>query len=726
MLLGLSAFIEAKDGGNDKKKKKDDKKPAKMVKAKALKADVKDGQWPPATGSAIDFLVEDANHEFMQKWQPFADKASAAIGPKTQNLFVSKDLCTAEFPCNTITNVSTATMTKDATGEAKPEPIPSKKMDKFLKHLSKQKTVKLTHTIHKELLFGGEVHHGGVIARLTAFKKKEVDAQQAVGMVFDAWKMSAFSKKPSAIRAVLVKTDDRPVDLQSVCMFPKGSNKAQADNFCRGRDKQDEEKKGKKGGEDGGDDEKGGDGEGKKESKGKKGKKCDSEEEESGEGKEKSKKKGSGKKGKKDDGGADDSEGDDSKKGTSKKKGKEAVTNFSHMAIVKDMWEKGKLPSQQKKTEDKPLKHKADGKKSSDSEEKESKNEGKADGEEGDDESSGEKRPKRKSSKGDGEGKKTTTMTEKITVEQSEPKSDVSGSDRSSKKEKSSDGDSIDESSESNPEDKEKSSSKDENSKKKSDAAKEPQGDKPSDGTDKVIKEQTMLEESKSGDDSKASSSGRSKRGIEYAGHDAVLNLARRGLDLDFGAMEDMQPRLRKRDAVPSHETTITALRARHAALRKQPTTLRKRQNMDPLQDPKQKKPSFSAFGNSVQNTASPSAPQTFDDGQLAAAGNSPAFDGPGKSDFSGAGPGAGVDTGGDPSMDQPVAGGDGGGGGGGGSGDGAMRRRNAPTAQEVLLYRRQAFDAAQAAESGSHLLFAIETELTLPFRASFGSSMAR
>ena len=247
-LLAVATLIEAKDkdkdgddGKEDKKKDKDkEKKPEKRVKAKGLKHSVKDGEWPAAVGPSQDFLFEDAKLEFLRKWQPQSDKTSKKIGPKTQNKFAAKDLCTKEFPCNTITNASIAKMTKGITGETKPEPIRYPKMDKFLKYLSKKKTVKLSHTIHKDLLFGGEVHHAGIIARLTAFKKKDVESDQAVAMVFDAWKMTALQKKATAIRAVLPKTDDQPTVLQSICLFPNGSNKAQADNFCQGKDKEEE------------------------------------------------------------------------------------------------------------------------------------------------------------------------------------------------------------------------------------------------------------------------------------------------------------------------------------------------------------------------------------------------------------------------------------------------------------------------------------------------------
>ena len=317
----MTTLVDAKDDGDDKKDKdkdkKDkkgdkDKKPEKKVKAKFLKQNVENGKWPPSDGPALEFIFEDVGLEFLKKWQPYADKASNAVGPKTQTKFVAKALCTSEYPCNTITNVLTAKMTQDVVGETKPAPITFRKMDKFLKHVSTRKTIKLGHAIHKDMLFGGEIHHGGIVARLTAYKKQEADPQQAVGMLFDAWKLMAFEEKPSAIRAVLPKADDKEDTLQSVCLFPKGSNKAQADNFCQGKDKAKKEKGDDKG------DAKGGDKD-KDDKKKDKDKNDDSKSEDS---KSKDKDSKKEKKKSKDDGDSkDEKDGGDSKKGD--KKGKE-------------------------------------------------------------------------------------------------------------------------------------------------------------------------------------------------------------------------------------------------------------------------------------------------------------------------------------------------------------------------------------------------------------------
>ena len=793
-------MIEAKDGGDSKggdkdgkgdskEKDKADKKPAKMVKAKALKHEVKDGQWPPSQGASLDYMLDDANHEFLKKWQPFADKASQAIGPKSQNKFAAKDLCTAEFPCVTVTNASTAKMEKDVTGATKPEPIPMKKMDKFLKHLSTKKTIKLGHAIHKEMLYGGEVHHGGVVARLTAFKKQEADVKQAVGMLFDAWKMVAFSKKPQAVRAVLAKTDDKPIVLQSVCLFPKGSNKAQADNFCRGRDmKEDPDDDAEEGGKDGG---KGG------------GKDGDSGEDKGG-AKEKGEKKTSSAKG--DDKSASEKGGDKpaSDKGESKSKAEETECKSTQSKEKKDKGDGPKSDekkdggeSSSKKSEDKSTGEGGEKKKEKSKADKpdsepvsnldhiaESKNKLEREGAHKDKQNGGHEK-KAGSKEGDGQdGKKkednkstskpekdsSSDHNEKTSAGSNSSKSKLTDSDRSKngtedaaeksetkgtkpgkssslddkdkkpaseedqERDDSKDASDDSQEGEATVEDKHGSKSKqkshgDESSKKVSAADEhkkkepgngheskakdtaEPQDGKSSSGMDEAVQNEILLQQSVVDAESKETSGDMlaemddgndvsdsdgqddspdlgggdpvlGKRDIEYSSDDFFPHLAARGIDVGFGAMQDAQPALKARDALQARAARSKAVHARQAALRKQPT-LRKRQ--DPAA------PQFSAFGNSVQDHSKPSVPQVFDDGMLAAAGNAPAFDGPGKDDFSGAGAGGGVDTGGDPNMDMP---------GGADAGDGAMRRRSVNEAVTALIQRRRAAKAAQLVKS--------------------------
>ena len=42
--------------------------------------------------------------------------------------------------------------------------------------------------------------------------------------------------KPTAIRGVIAQTDLKPPTMRAFCFFPRGSNAAQADNFCNGND----------------------------------------------------------------------------------------------------------------------------------------------------------------------------------------------------------------------------------------------------------------------------------------------------------------------------------------------------------------------------------------------------------------------------------------------------------------------------------------------------------
>lgn len=241
-LLILSFLTEAeakKDKDKDDGKKKKDKDD-KRVKAKPMKLEVKNQQWPEIKGREKDFLMDVAHLEFMNKWQPFADKVSKEIGQKSKNDFPSKGLCSKEYKCETITNISTAKIDKDIKNPAKKlMPISMKSMDKFMTALTKDpkyKKLKLDHEIQKGLVWATEVHHAGIVVRFSEFKKQEMAGEHAAGLAFDAFKLIIMKGNPTAIRGVIAQTDGQPAVMRAFCAFPKGSNRAQADSFCKGND----------------------------------------------------------------------------------------------------------------------------------------------------------------------------------------------------------------------------------------------------------------------------------------------------------------------------------------------------------------------------------------------------------------------------------------------------------------------------------------------------------
>lgn len=250
-LLIVATFAEPKDKEKDGDKGKGkSKKPEKFVKAKALDQEVKNGNWPKATGKSLDYMLEADHRDFLNKWQRVSDVVSGKLGAKTKNHFAAVGLCTKELVCETITNASTAKLDKGVKAVNKPEAITDKDMKGFLEHLWQHKTVRLTHELQKGLLYAGEVHFGNVIARLTDFRKREMSAEHAAGLLFDAWKLIALEEKPTAVRAVLAQTDGKPVVLRAVCLFSKDSHHGQADHFCRGQDKDPNSKDEEEGGDD--------------------------------------------------------------------------------------------------------------------------------------------------------------------------------------------------------------------------------------------------------------------------------------------------------------------------------------------------------------------------------------------------------------------------------------------------------------------------------------------
>ncbi|MCJ1355822.1 MAG: hypothetical protein MMC33_005814 [Icmadophila ericetorum] len=185
--------------------------------------------WPKPTGHKYK------HHEkVLKKYQPFCDKASKAIGDKSHNHFSAEGLCNQAQPCMTVTNATIAHIAPEKGKKIKH--IGDKQISGLLDSVVKMKDVKLDKSIHEKLLNGSEQTFEGVVGRVIA-PKLTMSAEELAGFYFDMWKIIATYKKPTAIRAAKAQTDGKPVELMSFCMYPEGSNKEMAENFCLGRDK---------------------------------------------------------------------------------------------------------------------------------------------------------------------------------------------------------------------------------------------------------------------------------------------------------------------------------------------------------------------------------------------------------------------------------------------------------------------------------------------------------
>ena len=185
--------------------------------------------WPKPTGHKYK------HHEkVLKKYQPFCDKASKAIGNKVHNHFSAEGLCNQEQPCITITNATIAHIEPEKGKKIKR--IGEKQISGLIDSITKAKDIKLDKTIHEKLLNGSEQTFEGVVARVIA-PRPTMSSEELAGFYFDMWKMVATHKKPTSIRAAKAQTDGKPVELISFCMYPEGSNKEMAENFCLGRDK---------------------------------------------------------------------------------------------------------------------------------------------------------------------------------------------------------------------------------------------------------------------------------------------------------------------------------------------------------------------------------------------------------------------------------------------------------------------------------------------------------
>lgn len=185
--------------------------------------------WPKPTGHKYK------HHEkVLKKYQPFCDKASKAIGDKVHNHFSAEGLCNQEQPCITITNATIAHIEPEKGKRIKH--IGEKQISGLIDSITKAKDIKLDKSIHGKLLNGSEQTFEGVVARVIA-PRPTMSSEELAGFYFDMWKMVATHKKPTSIRAAKAQTDGKPVELMSFCMYPEGSNKEMAENFCLGRDK---------------------------------------------------------------------------------------------------------------------------------------------------------------------------------------------------------------------------------------------------------------------------------------------------------------------------------------------------------------------------------------------------------------------------------------------------------------------------------------------------------
>ena len=212
-----------------KGKKEDASK--KFTEVQALKQDITGAdptEWPKADGHQAERYKK-----MLDKYQKFSEEASEDIGAKSHNHFSSAGLCDQKHICVTITNASIAQL-EPAQGK-KPKAVGKKQMAALLNHVSTQKTITLNKEIHKGFLHRGKQKVEGVVARFTA-PKKEIKPEVLAGYLFDAWKLMALEKEPTAIRAVRAQTDGQPIELMSFCLYPEGFKKKQVKNFCLGID----------------------------------------------------------------------------------------------------------------------------------------------------------------------------------------------------------------------------------------------------------------------------------------------------------------------------------------------------------------------------------------------------------------------------------------------------------------------------------------------------------
>lgn len=204
----------------------------KFAKVEALKLDINgtaSSLWPKATGHAFQH-----HKEILHKYQKYSDDTSKKIGPKTHNHFSSNGLCSDKYRCLTVTNASIAHIPARTGRTVKP--VGEKDLSELLEKLVSGKShVHLTNKVHKTFLHGGKIKHKGVVIHIIAAKDR-IRSKALAGYLFDAWKLMALEKEPTAIRAVRAQADGKPIKLVSVCVYPRHTDKEMVKNFCLGID----------------------------------------------------------------------------------------------------------------------------------------------------------------------------------------------------------------------------------------------------------------------------------------------------------------------------------------------------------------------------------------------------------------------------------------------------------------------------------------------------------
>lgn len=116
------------------------------------------------------------------------------------------------------------------------KPVGERDLSELLEKLVNGKShVHLTNKVHKTFLHGGKIKHKGVVVHIIAAKDR-IRSKALAGYLFDAWKLIALEKEPTAIRAVRAQADGKPIKLVSVCVYPRHTDKEMVKNFCLGID----------------------------------------------------------------------------------------------------------------------------------------------------------------------------------------------------------------------------------------------------------------------------------------------------------------------------------------------------------------------------------------------------------------------------------------------------------------------------------------------------------
>ncbi|KAI9715465.1 MAG: hypothetical protein M1812_005941 [Candelaria pacifica] len=171
--------------------------------------------------------------DFLKKYQHYSEDASKVVPSHDQITFSSEGQCYAEYPCFSVNNADKAAI-KTSDGKPVPE-ITEEQMAQLLDTILANKDTHFDDSNPNSPWGGLKQAEQDAVLEIIG-PKGTVPSNEAVGMVFDTYKLQAGDNSANAVRAVIAQPDNGPKPKIAFCLYPKGVDQSAAKNFCIGKE----------------------------------------------------------------------------------------------------------------------------------------------------------------------------------------------------------------------------------------------------------------------------------------------------------------------------------------------------------------------------------------------------------------------------------------------------------------------------------------------------------